>query len=196
MMRSSRALGLRRLALRVIEDGDSEAATVLGDALMEMGVDKIETGRVREARFVVGYPQTFESPYRTKIFFVRAKETLYNVDHFARAPSRERWVKIFTMWVTSKRAIYDAMRRQKVLPYKIGTRTLGKRFADVVWETDFAKGSDLGFDLFDSTVRIRHTKRPMFMFPIHRSDMHGRRTTAEVHFDRIPMRDPKRRRRR
>lgn len=185
---ASRKLTLQQLAQRVVH-GDSQAALVLADAMMDRGMDKIETGRVRKVPFIAS---TRDSG--AKRFLVSGRETLYNVPYFAVEPTDERWRKIFTQWVTTKRDVYHAMVRARLLPTKVGSHVVGKRFGNIIWE-DRPIGERLQWDLYDATVRTR-VKRPIYIFNVARGEIFGRLGTFETHFDVVPRHDPSPRARR
>lgn len=140
--RDRRTLTLKKLALRVARQRDREAALVLGDAMMEQGLSKIQTGRVRPVRFVVPSinPEVLralaadlvrrraESSWSPPItLYQPGYETLYNVDRFVRLQTEQAWQEIFSMWVTPKRGTYQALVRAGVLPRAF-------KFREIIWE--------------------------------------------------------------
>lgn len=131
---------MRLLAVRVIERRDREAALVLGDAMMEHGIDGIVTGRSRPVRFRTRWPHAAHVNdlrqgrvdgaivtaaeaaailrVRTEepTFFQQAREVVYNIPQFASRPTEESWRRIWSMWVTPWRGTYRALVAARILP--------------------------------------------------------------------------------
>ena len=133
---------MRLLATRVIDRRDSEAALVLGDAMMEHGISGIITGRSRPVLFRTYWPHaahvidldrggrgSIATPMEVaRILRVRAeeptfrqqaREVLYNVTGFAREPTETSWGNIWSHWVTPWRGTYQAMVAAGILPASI-----------------------------------------------------------------------------
>lgn len=138
-----RAEAMRALARRVVDEGDREAAIVLGDALLEDGLERIDTGRVRPVQFRTR--SSWQPPDRRILtgdelrhieniarglratFDVPGFEMLYNVDNFARRPDNERWGRIWAQWITPWwPETYRAMVEQRVLPASIADAELSR----------------------------------------------------------------------
>ena len=190
----SRQLTMQRLAIDVIERRDREAAIVLGDAMMERGLDRIFTGRVRRAMFRAEDGDLLRSDADTKIlsaheidvirgvvdrrFYVPAREVLYNVGGFARSPSANTWDKIWTQWVTPWHATYQAMVRSRILPRSL-------RVAEIEPQMIHSCEPDILIGLKLWAVRIpRRRKQPVRapLFKIYRLDVDNPRT-RHIHFD-------------
>lgn len=170
--RDSRGLTLKKLALRVVRQRDREAALVLGDAMMEQGLDRIATGRVRPVRFVVQSSVLGQRLPAPEEIYQPGYETLYNVDRFARLPSEDAWRYIFTMWITPRKGMYQALVRAGILP-----RTV--KFHEIEWVS--LVRADLGYHLY--LVRVpKRRKRPVrtYLLEIMRQDTPA---TEAQHFD-------------
>lgn len=176
-VRDSRALTLKKLALRVARRHDREAALVLGDAMMEQGLERIWTGRTRPVKFVVrgvnlealAGSTAREVPNE---IYQPGYEMLYNVDRFARLQNEDAWKRIFSMWITPKRGTYQALLRAGFLPRSI-------KFHEIEWVSLVRE--DLGYHLY--LVRVpKRRKRPVrtFLLEIMRDDTPA---TEEQHFD-------------
>lgn len=203
---------MKRLALRVVRHRDREAALVLGDALMETQAGKrfvvgewrtsAETGRHRPVRFLAhrANPQMAEALWGSgiteKVFHVRGRERLYNIDNYARFHTEKQWREIFTMWITPRRDLYAAMVKGRVLNRSIAPGEL---------EWQMIAPSDLLNPIENFAYRVylvrvpKRRKKPVktFLFEVHREDTPQ---TREEHFDEEKQqelfgRDPRRRKR-
>lgn len=192
---------MQRLGVRLIERHDPEDAIVLGDAMLEKGIDVLLTGRSRPVMFQA-FNSAHDSRYtritsreeedvlaRTSVaratgsiaFFVRGYEAIYNVRPFAQNPDGQRWDRIWSMWVTPKRAIYRALVDARLLPTSV-------RFHELRWDDVSIRIVDgLMYALHLSRVPPRR-KKPIaaFLFNIMRRDADNPRT-QEYHFsDALP----------
>lgn len=180
--RDSRALILKKLALRVVRRRDREAALVLGDAMMEQGLERVQTGRVRPVRFIIrrlnaealGITSVVQlaGTLGTGYVYQPSYETLYNVDRFARLQTEEAWGAIFSMWITPKRGTYQALVRAGILPRSF-------QFHEIQWVPTMLE--ELGYLLYLARIPKRRKKSVRtFLLEILRSDMPA---TREEHFD-------------
>ena len=183
---------MQRLGVRLIERRDPEDAIVLGDALQQAGLDGLITGRSRPVTFrtfhlpTLGDAQalariTSQSEWdilgRTQVavptrFLVQGYEVIYNVGRFAAKPDQDRWGKIWTMWVTPRRAIYRALVGAQLLPRSIRWREL--RWIDV---THLPADIALAYNLYLERVPPKR-KRPIgaYMIGVGRRDEDNLRT--------------------
>lgn len=181
---------MRLLAVRLIERRDPNDALVLGDAMMEQGIDGLITGRsrpviwrtdswtfsaltvaTRDEAAVVARTQREHPRFRQQ-----AAEIIYNVAGFARKPDAEKWNAIWTHWVTPWRGTVQAMQAQGILPATFRFRELVRRNAP---SNDALLSNDL---YLERTPRNR--KRPIqaYLFDIRRYDRDNPRTRG-VEFD-------------
>ena len=188
---------MQRLALRVLR-GDREAAIVLGDAMMEAGLDRMPTGRVRMAVFesnpsglpyteerrrimTLAEAQVLQAHERVERFQVPAREVLFNVEYFAKHPNEKEWGNIFAMWITPVRVVYQGLIRRGLLPRSIRFRELRVQHANTMY---LANGPELAWNI--SLERIpKRRKRPQrtTLMTVTRLDADR---TATRHFENDP----------
>ena len=190
-------LAMQRLGVRLIERRDPEDAIVLGDAMQQEGIDGLITGRSRPVMFrtmmtmshlpgrtfaSITSPTEREMVLRTGLyepaFYVQGYEVIYNVGRFAAKPNEERWGRIWSMWVTTRRATYRALVDAQLLPSTI-------RFHELQWRDVFHLPADvqLAYALYLLRVPPKR-KKPIdaYLFSIARRDENNWNTRTQ-HFD-------------
>ena len=198
-------LTMQRLGVRLIEQRNPEDAIVLGDAMQTEGIDGLITGRSRPVMFHAAVaasgshfgPALGEIPRittrdelhmiaRTRIeqpaFFVQGYEAIYNVGHFAAKPDEEQWDKIWTMWITPRRATYRALVDARLLPSTI-------RFHELQWRGIILPPADVL--LADALYLVRvppRRKKPIsaYVFSVVRHDEDNPRTRGSHFYEDYP----------
>jgi len=169
---------MQLLAVRLADRRDPDDAIVLGDALRELDVNGLITGRVRPVVFRLSPSANVHNSDGQTTFLVPGRESIHNVPLFASQPTREEWGKIWTMWFTSRRDIYRALVNSRVLPRSV-------KFHEIVWRPLYGMNDNtsLAYNLYVSRVPPRR-KKPVetYLFRIERWDNDNPQTNGQ-HFD-------------
>jgi hypothetical protein len=133
---------MRRLAVHVIEHDDPEAAQVLGDAMHERGLTRLETGRSRMIphRFMlVRTGATFRQAlsrqdpnpnvFDERVYPALSREVLLGIPRYASDPTWDNWELVHNDLVSSPQELFRTLRRnQAFTPRNAVTRLHWQRF--------------------------------------------------------------------
>jgi hypothetical protein len=185
--RSRQTLLQQRLALRIVHHHDHEAAQVLGDRMMELGISQIETGRKRRVPFTAefnfesydkhfarllnttaGTPQIRnylrnieEGPAR---FGVMGREVLLGIPNYASVRTPRAWSDIEASWVTSDRDIYHQLQILRLLPAK-------SRLGEMFFSKNRPGDHEIRINIFENNHRL---KRYQWLIRLQRPSMRYR----------------------
>lgn len=190
---------MQLLAVRLIERRDPHDAIVLGDAMMELGLDGLLTGRSRPVVFRTASPRYYAERNQNDLrritvdhewrdiarvrvelprFVQQGFEAIYNVGGFASSPTETKWNEIWTQWITPRRGTYRTLVDSKLLPRSI-------RPHEIDWSQIISANPNILLAYHLTLVRVPpKRKRPVQvrMFDILRLEENNPRT-SEIFFD-------------